>query len=155
MLLAFNRQGKVRLSKFYSTYTAKEKARYTREIINNVLSRGPNHCNFVLWREYTLVYQKYASLYFIIITDQSDNELISLEVIHQYVVILDTIFENICELDLIYDFERAYLVLDEFLLAGEMQDTSSKEIVKNYREALAFEKHILITEALDQTFSGM
>ena len=35
-------------------------------------------------------------------------------------------FGNVCELDLIFDFHRAYFVLDEVLVAGGLQETSKK-----------------------------
>jgi len=39
--------------------------------------------------------RSYASLYFIACTDGEDNELITLEVIHHYVEILDKYFGNV------------------------------------------------------------
>ena len=35
-----------------------------------------------------------------------------------------------CELDLIYNFHKAYFILDEVLVAGELQETSEKLIAK-------------------------
>lgn len=34
-----------------------------------------------------------------------------------------------CELDIIFNFEKAYFILDEFLMGGEIQETS-KVVVK-------------------------
>ncbi|EGC38658.1 hypothetical protein DICPUDRAFT_28313, partial [Dictyostelium purpureum] len=151
-LLCFNRQGKIRLSKFYSTFTHAERNKVTREVSNLVLSRSPKHCNFILWKEYTVVYQRYASLFFVFVTDNKDNELITIEAIHKFVILLDMVFENICELDLIYEFQKAYMILDEFLLAGEQQDSSNKEILKAINEADNLEKSLLVSEALDEHF---
>lgn len=50
-----------------------------------------------------------------------DNELLALEIIHQFVEVLDKYFGNVCELDLIFNFHKAYFILDELLLAGELQ----------------------------------
>ncbi|KAI6171812.1 AP complex subunit sigma [Aphelenchoides besseyi] len=36
----------------------------------------------------------------------------------------------VCELDIIFNFEKAYFILDEFLLAGEVQETSKKQVLK-------------------------
>jgi AP-1 complex subunit sigma 1/2 len=36
----------------------------------------------------------------------------------------------VCELDLIFNFQKAYFVLDELLIAGEMQDSSKKAILR-------------------------
>ncbi len=37
---------------------------------------------------------------------------------------------QVCELDIIFNFEKAYFILDEFLLAGEVQETSKKQVLK-------------------------
>lgn len=42
-------------------------------------------------------------------------------------------FENyfqVCELDIIFNFEKAYFILDELLIGGEMQETSKKNVLK-------------------------
>ena len=64
------------------------------------------------------MYKRYASLFFCCAIEESDNELITLEVIHRYVEILDKYFGSVCELDIIFNFEKAYFILDEFLIAG-------------------------------------
>jgi AP-1 complex subunit sigma 1/2 len=33
-------------------------------------------------------------------------------------------------LDIIFNFEKAYFILDEFLLSGEVQETSKKQVLK-------------------------
>lgn len=37
-------------------------------------------------------------------------------------------FGNVCELDLIFNFHKAYYILDEVLLGGELQETSKRAI---------------------------
>ena len=59
------------------------------------LSRPQKLCNFLEWREYKIVYKRYASLFFITCVDKTDNELITLEVIHQFVEVLDRYFGNV------------------------------------------------------------
>lgn len=54
-----------------------------------------------------VVYKRYASLYFVCGIDGGDNELITLEVIHHFVEVLDRYFGNVCELDLIFNFHKA------------------------------------------------
>lgn len=39
-------------------------------------------------------------------------------------------FGNVCELDLIFNFHKAYYILDEVLVAGELQETSKKLIAR-------------------------
>lgn len=214
----FNRQGKVRLSKWFSEATSKERKRITAEVVSAALARQPRQCNFIEWRDKKIIYkvrplrahagalavrrpharvrrrararspvrarsgaragapgnggvrarscgsvragrahgcarpasavltharargrvlfamsapaQRYASLYFVLVTDVHVNELISLEVIHLYVEALDRYFGNVCELDLIFNQHKAAYILDELLLGGHLQDNSKKSIAK-------------------------
>lgn len=73
-------------------------------------------------------------MYFCLAIENGDNELIALEVIHRYVELLDKYFGNVCELDIIFNFEKAYFILDEFLMGGEVQETS-KQMVNRSIEA--------------------
>lgn len=41
---------------------------------------------------------------------------------------------QVCELDIIFNFEKAYFILDEFLMGGEVQETS-KQIVNRCIES--------------------
>lgn len=94
-----------------------------------VLSRTPKMCNFIDWKDMKLVYRRYASLYFVVGVDQGDNELVTMEIIHQFVEGLDKYFGNVCELDLIFNFHKAYYILDELVLGGELQEPSKKVVI--------------------------
>ncbi|KAG6516773.1 hypothetical protein ZIOFF_027247 [Zingiber officinale] len=102
-VLLISRQGKVRLTKWYSPYSQKER---------------------------TKVDMIYASLYFCMCIDAEDNELEILEIIHHFVEILDRYFGSVCELDLIFNFHKAYYILDEILIAGELQESSKKAVAR-------------------------
>ena len=129
MLLA-SRQGKIRLQKWYTpASTEKQRKRETREIINEVCTRKSKMCNFIDWQDKKIVYKRYASLYFILLVDKTDNELIQIEIIHRFVEILDQYFGSVCELDIIFNFEKTYFILDEYLLAGELQEVSRKNVL--------------------------
>ena len=129
-VLLISRQGKVRLTKWYSPYSAKEKARTVREVTGVVLARQPKQCNFLDYKDKKIIYKRYASLYFLACVDDDDNELIVLETIHHFVEVLDRYFGNVCELDLIFNFHKAYHVLDELLITGELQEPSKKAILR-------------------------
>jgi hypothetical protein len=77
-----------------------------------------------------IVYRRYASLFFIAGCDSTDNELITLEIVHRYVEQMDKYYGNVCELDIIFNFQKAYFILDELLLAGEMQESSKKNVLR-------------------------
>lgn len=50
-MLLLSRQGKVRLSKWYTTVNQKERARIIRELTPQVLARPLKLCNFLDWRD--------------------------------------------------------------------------------------------------------
>ena len=129
-MLLISRQGKVRLAKWYGVHSPKEKARITREVAALVLARAPKMCNFLEWKERKLVYKRYASLYFVTSIGHEDNELLALEVIHHYVEVLDKYFGDVCELDIIFNFHKAYYILDELLIGGELQETNKRELLR-------------------------
>uniref|UniRef100_A0A2K6EYZ1 AP complex subunit sigma n=1 Tax=Propithecus coquereli TaxID=379532 RepID=A0A2K6EYZ1_PROCO len=113
-MLLFSRQGKLRLQKWYVPLSNKEKKKITRELVQTVLARKPKMCSFLEWRDLKIVYKRYASLYFCCAIEDQDNELITLEIIHRY---------------------KAYFILDEFLLGGEVQETSKKNVLKAIEQA--------------------
>lgn len=123
-LLLFSRQGKLRLQKWFKPTSEREKKKVIRDMMMLVLPRPPRSCNFLQWRDMKIVYKRYASLFFCAGLDNTDNELLAIEVLHRYVELLDKYFGNVCELDIIFNFEKAYFILDEFLMAGEIQETS-------------------------------
>ncbi|KAG9349520.1 hypothetical protein JZ751_027965 [Albula glossodonta] len=134
-MLLFSRQGKLRLQKWYVPLSDKEKKKVTRELVQMVLARKPKMCSFLEWRDLKIIYKRYASLYFCCAIEDQDNELITLEIIHRYVELLDKYFGSVCELDIIFNFEKAYFILDEFLLGGEAQETSKKNVLKAIEQA--------------------
>lgn len=66
--------------------------------------------------------------------DVTDNELAYLEGIHFFVEMLDKYFGNVCELDLVFNFHKVYVILDEYLVAGELQETSQVVILDRLKE---------------------
>ena len=88
------------------------------------------HSNLNICADTKVVYRRYASLFFIAGCAATDNELISLEIVHRYVEQMDKYYGNVCELDIIFNFQKAYFILDELLLAGEMQESSKKNVLK-------------------------
>ena len=53
-----------------------------------------------------VIYRKYAGLFFSICCDVTDNEFALLEAIHLFVEVLDHYFQNVCELDLVFNFHK-------------------------------------------------
>ena len=121
-ILCQNRQGKTRLSRWYVPFTGAEKSKVESEVHRALMGRDPRFTNFVDYRNFKLIYRRYAGLYFCFCVDLSDNELGVYELIHSFVELLDGYFGNVCELDLVFKFEKVYQLLDEMFLGGELVD---------------------------------
>lgn len=94
-MLLFSRQGKLRLQKWYQAFPDKTKKKITRELIALILSRKAKMSSFLEWKDSKIVYKRYASLYFCCSVEQEDNELLTLEIIHRYVELLDKYFGSV------------------------------------------------------------
>ncbi|KAG0332470.1 AP-2 complex subunit sigma, partial [Podila humilis] len=106
-ILVQNRQGKTRLSKWYSPYDDDEKLKLKGEVHRLVAPRDQKYqSNFVEFRNFKIVYRRYAGLFFCLCVDANDNELAYLEAIHFFVEVLDAFFGNVCELDLVFNFYK-------------------------------------------------
>ncbi len=82
------------------------------------------------FRNHKVIYRRYAGLFFCICVDANDNELAYLEAIHLFVEVLgecrlytascelfgslasDSFFDNVCELDLVFNFYKVRLPLN-------------------------------------------
>ncbi|XP_062962996.1 AP-1 complex subunit sigma-2-like [Cynocephalus volans] len=133
-MLLFSHQGKLRLQKWYVPLSDKEKEKITRELVETILVWKPKMCSFLEWPDLKIVYKRYARLYFCCASEDQDNEPITLEIIHCYVGLLDKYFGSVCELDIIFNFEKAYFIFDEFLWGREVQETSKKIFLKTMEQ---------------------
>lgn len=134
-----NRAGRTRLAKYYVPVDDAGKRKLEYETFRLLSSRESRWSNFAEFQGHKLVYRRYAHLYFVMCVDDTDNELAALEAIHLFVEILDHFFTSVTELDIVLNFHQAYLILDEFILAGEIQETSKQVILDRLAELEAIE----------------
>lgn len=93
-MVLMSRQGKIRLSEFFSSFSESDKRRILRDIAADVLPRPPKMCNIIEKGTYKFVYRRYASLYFVAGVPLEMNELLVLEQIHLFVEALDGYFNS-------------------------------------------------------------
>lgn len=129
-ILMVNKQGQTRLAQYYNYMTISERATLEGELVRKCLSRTENQCSFLEHHQFKVIYRRYASLYFIIGLEEEDvNELAYLEFIHNLVETLDKYFENVCELDIMFNIEKAHFVLDEMVMNGSIYETNKATIL--------------------------
>mmetsp|Transcript_26012 Transcript_26012/g.61386 ORF Transcript_26012/g.61386 Transcript_26012/m.61386 type:complete len:146 (-) Transcript_26012:71-508(-) len=130
-VLMVNKQGQTRLAEYCDWLPIEERVALEAEIIRKALSRNELQCSFMEYRGYKVVYRRYASLYFIVgVQGDNDNELSILEFIHALVETLDKYFENVCELDIMFNLEKAHFILNEMLMNGCIVETNKANVLR-------------------------
>lgn len=128
--LVFNNDGKARLMKWYqpgiSTAAQHERLKAIHALIK---PRADHSCNFLEGEgETRIVYRHYATLYFVFVVDSSESELGILDLIQVFVEALDTVFTNVCELDLIFRPDDVLTVLSEIISGGLVLEVDLESI---------------------------
>eukprot|EP01054_Gregarina_sp_Poly1_P007030 Gregarina_sp_Poly_1__7029@NODE_3831_length_864_cov_92_314931_g2468_i0_p1_GENE_NODE_3831_length_864_cov_92_314931_g2468_i0NODE_3831_length_864_cov_92_314931_g2468_i0_p1_ORF_typecomplete_len144_score19_76Clat_adaptor_s/PF01217_20/8e44WIYLD/PF10440_9/0_12_NODE_3831_length_864_cov_92_314931_g2468_i0124555 len=137
-LILQNRQGKTRYSRWFKAIHFSEKFKTETEVRQLLALRDRRQCPFVEQSRYRLVIRQYAGLTFVAGIDDKENEMATREFIHLIVESLDRYFGNVCELDLIFNFNKVYQLIDDCLIGGEMSEVAIDEILSNVK---SIEKH--------------
>ncbi|KAF1821111.1 Adaptor protein complex sigma subunit [Dissoconium aciculare CBS 342.82] len=152
-VLVFNNNGQPRLTKFYTQLDTAVQQRLISEIFTLVSARSASSCNFLplppllagptasaatASQEHNdapslVTYRHYATLYFIVISTSTESPLALLDLIQVFVEALDRLFENVCELDLIFNFETLHAVLGEMIVGGVVVETSLEKVVQGVK----------------------
>ncbi|TID24351.1 Adaptor protein complex sigma subunit [Venturia nashicola] len=152
-VLVFNNAGQPRLTKFYTQLDTSVQQRLISEIFHLVANRPNSSCNFLplpplLASQSTttqtpnqqhndtpslVTYRHYATLYFMIISTSTESPLALLDLIQVFVEALDRLFENVCELDLIFNFETLHATLAEMIVGGVVVETGLDRVVEGVK----------------------
>ncbi|EPQ62977.1 Bgt-1098 [Blumeria graminis f. sp. tritici] len=150
-VLVFNNAGQPRLTKFYTQLETSVQQCLISEIFTLVAHRPNGSCNFLplppLLASSTsttaseshndvpslVTYRHYATLYFIVISTSTESPLALIDLIQVYVEALDRLFENVCELDLIFNFETLHACLGEMIVGGVVVETSLERVVEGVK----------------------
>jgi hypothetical protein len=68
-----------------------------------------------------------------VISTSTESPLALLDLIHVFVESLDYLFEDVCELDLIFNFETLHAVLGEMIVGGVVVETGRERVVEGVK----------------------
>ncbi|XP_013409845.1 AP-4 complex subunit sigma-1 [Lingula anatina] len=128
-----NKQGQVRLSQYFKHQDENERRDIEPEIVKKCLNRQENQCSFLDYKQYRIIYRKYASLYFIVAADEEDNEMAVYEFIHHFVETLTSYFDKVTEIDIMFNMDKVHMILMEMVLNGEIVETNKNRILAPLR----------------------
>lgn len=153
-VLIINNSGEPRLVRFYTPISLQEQQKLVKQIFDLLQQRTPNHSNILTLPEMLqnasgsdetvrVIYKMYATLNFVFIVDEQESELGVLDLIHEFVEVLDRCFENVCELDLVFGWEVLETILEELIQGGLVLETNAERVV------------LAVDSANQQVFSGV
>ncbi|KAJ5544595.1 AP complex mu/sigma subunit [Penicillium sp. DV-2018c] len=149
-VLVFNNNGQPRLTKFYTQLDTQTQQSLIAQIYRLVSQRPASACNFLPLPPLLsqgasssasgpsdaptqITYRTYATLSFIMISTSTESPLALIDLIQVFVEALDRMFENVCELDLIFGYETLHAVLGEMIVGGVVVETHIDKIVAGVR----------------------
>lgn len=122
-ILLINKQGKVRLVKWYKEGIDGDKI--IKELSTLIPMRKKNMSNIYEMGGIKVVYKRFASLYFIVGVSKDSNELIASDMIQRYVEVMDREYGNVCELDIVFNHQLAYHTLNELFIGGKLYESGA------------------------------
>ncbi|EER08986.1 AP-3 complex subunit sigma-2, putative [Perkinsus marinus ATCC 50983] len=151
-VLVFNNSGKTRLARFYTAMPLPRRQGLIDRVYGVLRGRADDHCCCVVPEDLhelcdgrksapnnlRIVYRSswhFATLYFAFIVDHTESDLATLDLIQVFVQALDNAFDSVCELDLVYHFDKANYVLDEVVMGGLVLESNIDTIKMALREA--------------------
>ncbi|KAJ5707754.1 AP-3 adaptor complex subunit sigma [Penicillium malachiteum] len=155
-VLVFNNNGQPRLTKFYTQLDTQTQQSLIAQIYRLVAQRPASACNFLPLPPLLssqgasssasgpsdaptqITYRTYATLSFIMISTSMESPLALIDLIQVFVEALDRMFENVCELDLIFGYETMHAVLSEMIVGGVVVETNIDKIVAGVRSQEGF-----------------
>ncbi|WVZ56114.1 hypothetical protein U9M48_006693 [Paspalum notatum var. saurae] len=140
-VMVISTQAKPRLLKFYNFQPPEKHQDLVRSVFQLLSARPDSVSNFVevdsIFGPGTkMVYKHLATLYFVFVFDSSENELAMLDLVQVFVETLDRCFKNVCELDIVFNFNKSHAMrLDDNSLEGEGPRTLVNHIKQDCRSS--------------------
>ncbi|XP_053990248.1 AP-3 complex subunit sigma-2-like [Hylaeus volcanicus] len=133
-VLVMNKNGKARIARFYNDVEF-EKQQYLIQRIHSLVVKQNKELNsnivdssLLFGNNSRITFRCFTTLYFIVVHDNNESPLSILDLIQVLVETLNCYFENVCELDIIFNFDKVNYILDEFIVAGIVTTLNMKEL---------------------------
>lgn len=126
--LIVNKRGCVRVLHTYDILNQEWKTSQA-DILKRTFSRDNEQSSFFDFKDWKIVYRKYSSLYCIFGVDEEENELAILELIQLIVETLNDYIGKMTELDIMFNIDKVYMILDEIISNGTISETSNFRIL--------------------------
>ncbi|XP_049851682.1 AP-3 complex subunit sigma-2-like [Schistocerca gregaria] len=140
-IIILNNYGNVRLSRFYTTKDCALQQKILKETFKLISGRGDNMCNFIEGSHTDIceegkkiVYRNYATLFFVFFIDSGESELGILDIIQMFVEVLDSCYQDVCELDLVFNFDKINYILDEIVQGGLIVETRKSAVIESVKK---------------------
>ncbi|XP_005100519.1 AP-4 complex subunit sigma-1 [Aplysia californica] len=124
-----NKQGRIRLRRIYEHIEEKNQHELELAVVGKCLSRSSKQCNFFYHDHLTVVYKKFTTLCFICVVTKDENELAMQEILNVFMDCLVAYFHHVSELDIVFNIEKVYLILDEIIVNGCVGFTSKERVL--------------------------
>lgn len=137
-VLILNKLGLLRFVKLYSQ-DEPDLDKLVKEIANSITKTDKTQIIYDFdynGSKRKLIFRLFSSIYIVLITDDLENELATLDFINVLMTVLDEVFKGVSEHHLIMHPDRLYLLMDEIISGGMVIETSKKEIISNYFDKL-------------------
>ena len=144
IILILSKTGIIRFIKIYSL---NDENLNKTELVNNILINIQKSEDTQIIYDFPyinnekrkLVYKSFGGIYLILIIDECENELASLDFINVIMKVLDEIFKGVCEIHMIMNPDKLYFLIDEMICGGMVIETNKEDIIKNYNDKMKFD----------------
>jgi hypothetical protein len=135
---------KTGILRFIKIYSKNDKSLNKTELINNILINIQKSENTQIIYDFPyinnekrkLVYKSFGGIYLVLIIDECENELASLDFINVIMKVFDEIFKGVCEIHMIVNPDKLYFIIDEMICGGIVIETNKEDIIKNYNDKI-------------------
>ncbi|KAL0234291.1 hypothetical protein PCE1_001328 [Barthelona sp. PCE] len=139
MIKAFiimNDKGQPRMLKFYESLSD-TKVQNIVSHLHRTLNLGDPSCSFLEAPEpydstHTLVVRSYATLHFCVVIDDAESPSSIFSFVQQTVEVLDSIYEKVSELHIIFNSSEISLLLDEIIVGGIINNIED-DLIDRYK----------------------